>query len=241
MNIHASPATASAGVVATSPPHPAGHSRALSARRWFLVASPVLAGLLASVAAAADPAVGLDGERLWRLYAENPEPLQVKSLAFHWSYAFWIAPALLIAPYVRTRGAWLANLTALVGFAGMTTLPGLLFIDWYDSAVGQVYGVEGNVAVNEVLESMWGVPIFVTPGVVGLMLSLPLAAITLWRARLASWWALLAVVAGFAAFVLSGITWWGGLLTTACFAVFSLALARATAPTPAAFAPAQTR
>jgi len=73
---------------------------ALSARRWFLIVSPVLAGLFAVAGAYADPAVGLDGPELWSLYAANPEALQFKSLGFHWSYSFWFVPALLIAPYV---------------------------------------------------------------------------------------------------------------------------------------------
>ena len=209
-------------------------SRALRARRWFLVAAPVLAGGLAVVGAAADPAAGIADEELYRLYAESPGPLQVKSLALHWSYAFWIAPALLVAPYVRGRGAWLANVTAIVGFVGMTTLPGLLFSDWYDSAIGQVYGVEGNLAVTEQMNQMWGVPVFTAPGLVGLVLALPLTALTLWRAGLARWWALLPVLAGFAAFTLSNVMWWGCVITTICFAVFSWVLARATRETASA-------
>jgi len=206
-------------------------SRALSARRWFLVASPVLAGLFAVVGAYFDPAPGLEGRQLYELYTAEHGPLQLKSLGFHWAYAFWIAPALLVAPYVRGRGAWLANITAFIGFAGMTTLPGLLFSDWYDSAIGKVHGVDGVVAVNDTMgELMWGIPWFVTPGIAGLMLALPLTAITLWRARLVTWWALAAVVAGFLAFMLSNITWWGCLITTVCFAVFALALHRATDP-----------
>lgn len=204
-------------------------SAALQARRWLLVASPVLAGLFAVLGAAADPAVGIDDERLWRLYAENPGPLQWKSLGLHWSYAFWGLPALLVLQYVRGRGAWLGNLTALIGFAGITTLPGLLFIDWYDSAIGQTYGVEGNRAVNDVMETMWGVPFFVTPGMIGLMFALPLAALTLWRARLVRWWAPTAAVAGFLAFGMSGVTWWGCAITTAFFTVLAVAFYRATA------------
>ena len=206
-------------------------SRALSVRRWFLVASPVLAGLFAVVGAYFDPAAGTSGRAMYEVYTVEHLPLQLKSLGFHWSYAFWIAPALLIAPYVRGRGAWLANVTAFVGFAGMTTLPGLLFIDWYDSAIGKVYGVDGIVAVNDKMrEVMWGIPWFTTPGIAGLMLALPLTAITLWRARLATWWALAAVVAGFLAFMLSNVMWWGSAITTVCFAVFAVALHRATDP-----------
>ena len=208
-------------------------SAALTARRAVLVASPVLAGALAVVGAAADPAAGLADDTLFRLYAENPGPLQVKSLALHWSYAFWMLPALLVAAWVRGRGAWLANATALVGFVGMTTLPGLLFSDWYDSAIGQEFGVDGNLAVAARMEEMWGVPVFTLPGIVGLVLALPLTALTLWRAGLARAWGLLPVLAGFAAFTLSNVMWWGCLVTTVCFAVFSVVLARATR-TPAA-------
>lgn len=206
-------------------------TRALSVRRWFLVASPVLAGIFAVVGAWFDPAAGISDRQMYEIYTAEHLPLQLKSLGFHWAYAFWIAPALLIAPYVRGRGAWLANVTAFVGFAGMTTLPGLLFIDWYDSAIGKVYGVDAVVAVNDKMgEVMWGIPWFTTPGIAGLMLALPLTAITLWRAGLATWWALAAVVAGFLAFMLSNVMWWGAAITTLCFAVFAVALHRATDP-----------
>ncbi len=206
-------------------------SRALAARRWFLIASPVLAGLFAVVGAANDPAVGLDGPRLYELYAANPEPLQWKSLGLHWSYAFWMAPALLLASYIRGRGSWIANVAAFLGFAGMTTLPGLLFIDWYDSALGQLYGVDATIAVNEHMgETMWGIQAFVTPGIIGFVVALPLAAVAAWRAGLVRWWAPLSVVAGFAAFTFSGITWWGCVLTTVCFTVFAYAIAKGTAP-----------
>jgi hypothetical protein len=204
-------------------------SRALAVRRWFLIASPVLAGLFAVVAAYADPAAGISGTRMYEIYAANPDPLQFKSLGFHWSYAFWIAPALLAAAYVRGRGAWIANVAALLGFAGMTTLPGLLFIDWYDSAIGQLYGSEAASAVQErMADTMWGVPAFTTPGMLGFMLALPLATIALWRAGVVRWWAFVAVLGGYAAFMFSNVTWWGCAITTVCFTVFAVAMARGT-------------
>src|ERR687894_2130816 len=109
-------------VVADPPPRT---SRALGVRRAFLIASPVLAGIFCAIGAYADPAVGLEGQALWNLYTTNPDPLQFKSLGFHWGYAFWIVPALLIASYVCGKGAWLANIAAFLAFVGMTTLPGL--------------------------------------------------------------------------------------------------------------------
>jgi hypothetical protein len=216
----------------TVSPAPSGsdapRTRALAARRGFLVAPPVLAGLFAIVGAYADPAAGISGAEMQALYAANPGPLQFKSLAFHWSYAFWFVPALLIAPYVRDKGAWLANLTAVIGFVGLSTMPGLLMADWFDSAIGQAVGAEGYAAVTERLDAMWGVPVMILPGTISLVLAMPLAAVTLMRAGLVRWWALAAVVAGFAAFMGSSVMWWGCAIMTVGFSVFAYALARAT-------------
>ena len=205
-------------------------SRALSVRRGFLIASPVLAGIFAIVGAAADPAAGISGSKMFEIYAANPEPLQFKSLGFHWSYAFWIAPALLAAAYVRGKGAWLANVAAFIGFVGMTTLPGLLFTDWYDSAIGQVHGGADAVQAvqDQMSETMWGVQALVMPGMIGFMLALPLATIALWRAGVVRWWAFVAVIGGYAAFFLSNVTWWGAAITTVFFTVFAVALAKGT-------------
>jgi hypothetical protein len=207
----------------------AATSRALAVRRAFLIACPVLAGVFAVIGAYADPGAGISGNEMFRLYAAHPGPLQFKSLAFHWSYAFWIAPALLAATYVRGRGAWIANVAALLGFAGMTTLPGLLFSDWYDSAIGQLYGADAPGAVfDKMSDSMWGVPVFTTPAIVGFMLALPLAAVALWRARVVRWWTLLIVLAGYAGFIVSNVMWWGCAITALCFTAFAFELSRGT-------------
>ncbi len=208
-------------------------NRALVVRRNFLIAAPVLAGVFAVIGAFADPGAGTSGSEMFSVYAANPAPLQFKSLGFHWSYAFWIAPALLVVPYVRGRGAWLANVAAFLGFAGMTTLPGLLVTDWYDSAVGQLYGAEAVTAVQDrMTETMWGVPALTVPGAVGFMLALPLATIALWRAGIVRWWALAAVIGGYAAFIGSNVMWWGCAITAVCFTVFAVALARGTRNAP---------
>ena len=204
---------------------------AVAVRRWLLIASPVLAGLFAVVGAAADPGAGISGREMYELYVENPDPLQFKSLGFHWSYSFWIAPALLLAGYVRGRGAWLANIAGVLGFVGMTTLPGLLFVDYYDSAIGQLYGVDATVAVSEhMAATMWGVQALVAPGMLGFMLGLPIAALAVWRAGLVRWWAPVAVLGGYAAFMFSNVMWWGCVITTVCFTVFAFAIAKGTSP-----------
>jgi hypothetical protein len=135
---------------------------------------------------------------------------------------------------VKGKGAWLANIAAVIGFAGMTTLPGLLFVDWYDSAIGQLYGVDAIERVNEHIgATMWGVPVFTLPGLVGLALALPLAAAALWRAGLVRWWGPAAAVAAFAVFILSNVTWWGCAIAAVFLTVLAVAIERATRPTTA--------
>jgi hypothetical protein len=212
-----------------APPVPARGqlSAALSARRWLLIAAPVLAGLLAIVGAVADPAVGEDGRPLWQKYADNPDPLQWKSFGFHWAYAFWTMGAFMLAGLVRTRGVWIANVAGLLAFVGATTLPGLLVVDFYDSAIGQVAGVGTTEQVNDLMEdTMWGITAIAVPGVVGFLLCLPVAAFAAWRAGFVRWWAPLAVLGGQAAFMLSGVAPWGVALTTVCFTAFAYALAQ---------------
>ena len=134
----------------------------------------MIAAALAIAGTVADPGTGTTGEEMNRIYTANPDPLQWKSFLFHWSYAFWIAPALLLATYVRGRGRWLANIAAVLGFTGMTTMPGMLTIDYVDSAIGQIHGV---AAIGEfhafIDDTMWGLPAMLVPGLVGFALALP--------------------------------------------------------------------
>ncbi len=213
---------------------PARHSRlrpSILLRRLLLIAAPVLAGLFAIVGTTADPAAGFTGAEMWRLYAENPDPLQWKSFGLHWSYTFWALPALGAWGFIRSRGAWLANIAGFLGIIGVAMLPGMLIVDFYDSAIGQVAGVETIYEVYRVFDGMWAVNAMVLPANISLMLSLPLAAAAFWRAGLVRWWAFAAVILGTAALFLSGFLWWGAALftlTTVVLAVeFALGLRRA--------------
>lgn len=211
-------------------PAPKGRSKALAFRRGFLIAAPVLAGLFATVGAVADPAAGTTGDAMLKVYFTHPEALQFKSLAYHWAYAFWIVPAMLIVPLVKARGAWLATITGFIGFLGVATMPGLLITDWFDSAIGAAYGMEGHRRVTEAMEGMWGIPVMIAPGIIALFLALPLAMITLWRAGLARWWGLSAAVGAFVAFTVSSATWPGTVVATLLMGVVSVAFARASDP-----------
>jgi hypothetical protein len=204
-------------------------SRALAFRRWVLVAAPVLAGLLAIGGAIADPAVDLDGEAMYRIYADNPDPLQWKSLLYHFSYALWGLAALMLAGAVRRRGSGLANVAGVLAFLGISTLPGFLIVDFYDSAIGRVHGVDGLLAVDAATEPMWGLGVMALSGMAGFLLCVPVAALAAWRGGLLRWWGALAPIAGIVGgMVLLGANVPGWAVTTLGFAVLSVGLARST-------------
>ena len=182
-------------------------SRSAALRRGFFIASPILAGVLLLVATIADPGAGSTGQEMNRAYAAHPGALQVHSLTLHWSYAFWGVTAFMAAAYVRGRGSVLADIGAFLGFVAMTTLPGILAVDWYDSSIGQVYGVDAVGSLHEHMDkTLWALPFFAAPGIIGLLLCLPVAAAALWRGRVVRWWSFAAAVAGTATFIGSGVT-----------------------------------
>ena len=204
-------------------------SRSEALRRGFFVASPILAGILLLVATIADPGAGSTGQDLNQAYTDHPGALQWHSLTLHWSYAFWGATAFMAAAYVKGRGSVLANIGAFLGFVAMTTLPGILAVDWYDSSVGQVYGADAITSLHEHMDkSMWALPFFAGPGIIGLLLCMPLAAAALWRGGVVRWWAFAAALVGTATFIGSGVTVWGVSLTAVLFTVLAVDLARGT-------------
>ena len=217
--------TASTTTPAAAPRTQQRSSKAIAVRRGLLVAAPVLAAGFTIVGAVGDPAAGTNGAEMIKVYIENPSPLQWKSTGYHWAYAFWILPAFLGAGLVRGKGAWLANVAALLAFAGMVTLPGMLITDWYASAIGHEFGLEGTQAVESYMEStMWGVPGFGIAAMAGFVIGVPLSVVALLRAGLVRWWTLLAVIVPLAALFASQGAVWGGLVCAAGLLVWAYAL-----------------
>lgn len=198
----------------------------LAARRWVVIAAPLLAGLLAIVGSIVDPAAGEDGHELIAAYADDPNRVQVKSVVYHFSYALWLPIVFGLVGLVRQRGGWLANAAAALGILGLTTMPGFLIVDFYDSTIGREIGVEEAVRVGDQIEEMWGLAVIGGTATLGFILSLPIAAAAAWRAGLVRWWAPAAIVAGQAAFFATSATLSGTIAMMAAFAALSTALWR---------------
>jgi hypothetical protein len=203
---------------------------ALGARRWLLILSPALAGVLAIIGGVADPAeldAGAVGTA--QAYADNPAPLQFKSFGLHWSYAFWILPAVLLPARIRGRGAWLANIAGVVGIIGLAAMPGLLWVDFFDSSVGQVAGAQTAVEAGTVMSGMWGAVTLRALGLLGFVLALPLAMAAGWRAGVTPWWGFVGAVLALLAFLAPFPELWLNAIVASLFlAVVTLAFARGT-------------
>lgn len=201
---------------------------ARSARRWFLILAPTLAGVLTIVGAAADPFTG-NGAELYEAYANEPGALQVKALAYHFAYLFWGVAALLLAGLVRRRGSWTANVAGVLALLGLTTMPGFVLADFYDSSIGSAFGVAGALEVESRMEGMWALMVLASTGALGLVLALPVALLAAWRAGLLPWWAGAAATAGIVVgFFVLGPTVAAGIALTIGFLVLTVALARMT-------------
>jgi hypothetical protein len=171
-------------------------SSALRTRRLAVVYAPLFAAVLILAGFFLDPAIGDSGRELARQYAAHPGREQVSALAFHFAFAALALPAVALIVSVRGRGAWLANVAALLAFLGLTTLPGFLLTDFYDIAIYGELGGNAWQVVNDRLEELPGAAVMFVTGAAGFMLALPTALLAAWRGGLLPWWPALAVLVG---------------------------------------------
>jgi hypothetical protein len=130
--------------------------------------------------------------------------------------------ALIVA--VRGRGAWIANIAAFTGFLGLTTLPGFLLIDFVDIAIYGELGGDAWQRVNDRLEELPGASVMFLTGFLGFALTLPIALLAAWRARMLPWWPAGAMFVGqVAAEAIPdgiGLIVWAGMLVALSYALW---------------------
>jgi hypothetical protein len=198
---------------------------ALQARRWAVILAAFLSGALVFVSMLVDPVPDADGEALIRGYAAQPLLQGVHTNLIHYGFALFAPVAFALVGLVRGRGAWLANLAGLFAVLGLTTLPGLVVIDYHDVATANVAGVAVAVAASEEVARLPGFLPVLLPALLSAALSLPLATLAAWRARLLPLWVPLALVAAVAGLAVLPARVGFGLLALA-LAGLALALSR---------------
>jgi len=198
-------------------------------RRAVQVALPAVAGGLLAAAVATDPGAANEGREMVRVYAANLDQLQWHVLTLHLAYGVWGLVPVALAPLVRGRGRRLMNAAAVLGFLVMVSMPGLMMSDMFTAAVANQHGLDAAMKLyDEMPADQWAIKSYLVPGLVSMLLCLPLAFAALARARRTSWWAVvpaLLVLPTFGAFGAAGV---GVLVPVGLLAGLSVLVLRAT-------------
>jgi len=170
---------------------------ALSFRRWAVILAAGLSGVIVLISMLFDPAPDAEGRELIQAYAANDRAQGLHTNLIHYGFALFAPVAYAMVGLVRRRGAWIANLAGLLGVLGLSTLPGLVFIDYFSVAVEHVAGLEAAVNAQGAVEKLPGFAAVTVPAFISAILAVPVASLALWRARLVAWWIPLVAAAAF--------------------------------------------
>ena len=178
-------------------PHSPRNDSALSFRRWAVILAAGLSGVIVLISIIVEPVHDAAGAReILQAYAANDRAQGLHSTLIHYGFALSAPVAYAMVGLVRRQGAWIANLAALLAVLGLSTLPGLVFLDYYDVAVVQTAGLEAAVNAGDAIEKLPGFAALLVPVFIPAILAVPVATLALWRARLVAWWIPLVAAAG---------------------------------------------
>jgi hypothetical protein len=162
---------------------------AMSFRRWAVILAAGLSGVIVLISIIVEPVHDAAGAReSLQAYAANPRAQGLHTNLIHYGFALSAPVAYAMVGLVRRRGAWIANLAGLLAVLGLSTLPGLVFLDYYDVAVVQTAGLEAAVNLEDAVEKLPGFAALSAPVFIPAFLAVPVATLALWRARLVAWW-----------------------------------------------------
>jgi hypothetical protein len=161
---------------------------ALSFRRWAVILAAGLSGVIVLISIVVEPGRDAEGSEIIRAYAGNPRAQGLHANLIHYGFALFVPVAYAMVGLVRRRGAWIANLAGLLAVLGLSTLPGLVLIDYFSVAVEHVAGFEAAVNAEDAVEKLPGFAAVTVPALISSMLAVPVATLALWRARLVAWW-----------------------------------------------------
>jgi hypothetical protein len=111
----------------------------------------------------------------------------------------WAPIVFALVGLIRGRGAWLANIGAVLATLGVTTLPGFLLTDFYDIAIYGELGGDAWQQVTDRIEELPGATALFISGFLGHFLCLPVTLFAAWRAGLVALWVPIAMTAALVA------------------------------------------
>lgn len=184
-------------------------STAFAVRRLAVVAAAALSWVLVTISMLVDPAPEASGRELIAAYAGDTFASGLHTNLIHYGFALMAPVVFVMVGMVRGRGAWLANVAALLAVIGLSTLPGLVMLDLTSTAAAQVTDVDTAFAIEEQLGRSTAFLALVIPAFLSAVLALPAAVAAMWRAGLVHWGvAIAALLASVAPTAMP--TWWLG-------------------------------
>lgn len=199
---------------------------ALRIRRAAVIGAAGLSGVLVMISMLVDPAPDADGVEMVTGYASDLTASGLHTNLIHYGFAL-IAPVVFaMVALVRARGAWLANVAGVLAIVGLTTLPGLVLLDFTSVATLLASDQETLAAVDKELEGLGWFVAIIAPAFIAAVLALPVAVAALWRAGLVPGFMPIAAV-GTAVAMNVAPTWWLGFgINTIWMLVVAYYLAR---------------
>ena len=184
-------------------------SSALRFRRAAVICAAGLSGLLVLVSMFVDPVPEADGGELIRGYSDSLTRSGLHTNLIHYGFALVAPVVYAMVALVRGRGAWLANVAGLLAVIGLSTLPGLVLLDFTSVAANLATDLDTAVAIDDQLGELPYFLAIVIPAFLAAVLALPVAVTAMWRAGLfPSYLPVIAVLAALAPNVAP--TWWLG-------------------------------
>lgn len=182
---------------------------ALRFRRAAVICAAGLSGILVLVSMVVDPAPEAEGRELIKGYTDNLTRSGLHTNLIHYGFALLAPVVYAMVGLVRGRGAWLANVAGLLAILGLSTLPGLVLLDFTNVAANLATDLDTAVAVEEQLGELAYFLAVVIPAFLTAVLAMPVAVTAMWRAGLFPGYVpVVAVLAALAPNVAP--TWWLG-------------------------------
>jgi hypothetical protein len=176
-----------------------------------------------------DPVPTAEGRDLIAGYAGDLTRSGLHTNLIHYGFAL-LAPVVYgMVALVRARGAALANVAGVLAVIGLSTLPGLVLLDFAPVAASLAADLDTAVAVEEQMGQLGWFVVIILPAFLCAMLALPIALTAMWRAGLVPGAMPLVAVATTLAMQFSTV-WWIGFGSNA---VTMLLVAHALARIPA--------
>jgi hypothetical protein len=192
------------------------------------VALPAAVGGLLTAAVLADPGAANEGREMVQVYAANLDQLQWHVLFLHVAYGAWGLVPLVLSPLVRGRGRRIMNVAAVLGFVVMISMPGLMMSDMFAAAIANEHGLDAAMHLYDSMPSdQWAIKSYMLPGLLSMLVVLPVAFAALARAGRTSWWAVVPALLVLPSFVI-GATGPAVVVTAGLLVGLSVLVHRAT-------------